>query len=124
MDVNFKYMGNNFINACGLTFGLRFGIFHFIFLNNKESLLMALCYKKLWKLLIDRDMKKKDLHHVTGIASATIAKMSRDESVTAAVLDKICTSLNCDISDVVEIVPDESLRYDYPSYHNHTEVTR
>ena len=66
---------------------------------------MALCYKKLWKLLIDRNMKKKDLHHVTGIAPATIAKMSRDESVTAAVLDKICTSLGCDISDVVESMP-------------------
>lgn len=81
---------------------------------------MALCYKKLWKLLIDRNMKKKDLHHVTGIAPATIAKMSRDESVTAAVLDKICTSLKCDISDVVEIVPEEtsSVASDYAGYRN------
>ena len=107
MGVNFLYRDNNFINAGGLTFRLRFGILHLIFLHNKESLLRALCYKKLWKLLIDRNMKKKDLHHVTGIAPATIAKMSRDESVTAAVLDKICTSLKCDISDVVEIVPEE-----------------
>lgn len=71
---------------------------------------MAICYKRLWKLLIDRDMKKKDLHRVTGVAPATIAKMSRDESVTAAVLDKICTSLKCDISDVIEIVPRVSIR--------------
>lgn len=121
--MNFQYKDNNFINAGGLTFGLRFGILHIIFLHNKESLLMALCYKKLWKLLIDRNMKKKDLHRVTGIAPATIAKMSRDESVTAAVLDKICTSLKCDISDVVEIVPEEALRSvsGYTSYKGEVE---
>lgn len=77
---------------------------------------MALCYKNLWKLLIDRDMKKKDLHRVTGIAPATIAKMARGESVTAAVLDKICTTLKCDISDVIEIVPKESTGYAQPAY--------
>lgn len=109
-------MGNHIINAGGLTFKPCFGILHHIFLHNKESLLMALCYKKLWKLLIDRNMKKKDLHHVTGIAPATIAKMSRDESVTAAVLDKICTSLKCDISDVVEIVPSETSKYAQPEH--------
>ena len=120
--MKFLYRGNNLINAGGLTFAPQYDILPLIFLHNRESLLMALCYKKLWKLLIDRNMKKKDLHHVTGIAPATIAKMSRDESVTAAVLDKICTSLKCDISDVVEIVPDESLRHDHPSYHK--EVAR
>lgn len=122
MEVNFLYRDNNFINAGGLTSAPQYDILPLIFLHNRESLSMALCYKKLWKLLIDRNMKKKDLHRVTGIAPATIAKMSRDESVTAAVLDKICTSLKCDISDVVEIVPDESLRHDHLSYH--TEVTR
>lgn len=66
---------------------------------------MALCYKPLWKLLIDRDMKRKDLHEVSGVSAATLAKMSRDESVSASILDRICTSLNCDISDVVEVLP-------------------
>lgn len=108
--MNFQYKDDYFINADGLTFDPYYDILHIIFLCKKEVKLMALCYKRLWKLLIDRNMKKKDLHHVTGIAPATIAKMSRDESVTAAVLDKICTSLKCDISDVVEIVPEETLR--------------
>ena len=66
---------------------------------------MALCYKPLWKLLIDRDMKRKDLHEVSGVSAAKLAKMSRDESVSASILDRICTSLNCDISDVVEVLP-------------------
>ena len=66
---------------------------------------MALCYKPLWKLLIDRDMKRKDLHEVSGVSAATLAKMSRDESVSASILDRICTSLNCDISDVVKVLP-------------------
>lgn len=67
---------------------------------------MALSYKRLWKLLIDRDMKRKDLHRVSGVSTATLAKMSRGESVAASILDRICLSLKCDISDVVEVVPD------------------
>ena len=73
--------------------------------NGTHSFEMALCYKPLWKLLIDRDMKRKDLHEVSGVSAATLAKMSRDESVSASILDRICTSLNCDISDVVEVLP-------------------
>ncbi len=67
---------------------------------------MALSYKRLWKLLIDRDMKRKDLHRVSGVSTATLAKMSRGESVAASILDRICLSLKCGISDVVEVVPD------------------
>ena len=67
---------------------------------------MALSYKNLWKQLIDRDMTRKDLHRISGVSHATLAKMSRGESVTASVLERICTSLNCKIEDVMEITPD------------------
>ncbi len=69
---------------------------------------MALCYKKLWKLLIDHDMTRADLREATGIAPATISKMSRGESVGANVLERICESLQCDIGDIVSYVPEPS----------------
>ena len=65
---------------------------------------MVFSYKKLWKLLIDREMKKRELCAQGGISSATIAKMSRGESITTESLLKICTALECDISDIMEIV--------------------
>lgn len=68
---------------------------------------MAASYKKLWKLLIDRDMKKKDLRMLTGISSSTIAKMTKNETVSTDVLIKICSALNCDVGDIMEIVPSE-----------------
>ena len=64
---------------------------------------MAVSYKKLWKLLIDRDMKKKDLCEVAGISHASVAKLGKNENVTTDVLVKICTALKCDISDIMEI---------------------
>ena len=67
---------------------------------------MAASYKKLWKLLIDRDMKKKDLRERTKISSSTIAKMTKNEPVSTDVLIKICAVLNCDVGDIMEIVPD------------------
>ena len=67
---------------------------------------MALCYKKLWKLLIDRDMTRTDLREATGIAPATVSKMSRGESVGAGVLERICASMQCDIGDIVSYVPE------------------
>ena len=67
---------------------------------------MAASYKKLWKLLIDRDMKKKDLRELTKLSSSTIAKMTKNEPVSTDVLIKICTVLNCDVGDIMEIVPD------------------
>jgi DNA-binding Xre family transcriptional regulator len=62
-------------------------------------------YKKLWKLLIDLDIKKKDLQQAAGVSSALIAKMGRNENVSTDSLVKICTALNCDIGDIIEIVP-------------------
>lgn len=64
---------------------------------------MAISYKKLWKLLIDRDMKKKDLCEAAGISHASVAKLGKNENVTTDVLVKICTALKCDISDIMEI---------------------
>lgn len=63
---------------------------------------MSVSYKKLWKLLIDREHKKKDLTKLAGISSATIAKMGRNENVNVEVLDKICQALKCNIGDIVD----------------------
>ena len=67
---------------------------------------MAVCYNKLWKLLIDRKMKTKDLIEQTGISRTTIAKMARDENVSTDVLSKICGVLNVDIGEIMEMIPD------------------
>lgn len=70
----------------------------------------VISYKKLWKLLIDRNMTKTNLRDASGISTASLAKLGKDENITSAVLTKICTALDCDISDIMEIidVPDES----------------
>lgn len=60
-------------------------------------------YKKLWKLLIDKDMKKKDLREATGISTASMAKLSKNENLTTDVLLRICDTLKCDISDIMEV---------------------
>lgn len=65
---------------------------------------MRASYKKLWKILIDKDMTKTDLRKSIGVSSATIAKMTNGEDISMAVIMKICNLLNCDIGDVVEIV--------------------
>ena len=69
---------------------------------------MAVSYKKLWKLLIDREIKKKDLSSMAGISPATITKMGKSGHVTTEVLLKICTALDCGIDDIMEIVPEKS----------------
>jgi len=67
---------------------------------------MSVSYKNLWKLLIDKDMKKKDLREAAGISTSSMAKLGKNENVTTDVLVKICKALNCDISDIVEIIDD------------------
>ena len=64
---------------------------------------MGFSYKKLWKLLIDKDMKKQDLQHAAQLSSSTMAKLKRGENVNTSILLKICTVLECDISDIMEI---------------------
>jgi DNA-binding Xre family transcriptional regulator len=68
---------------------------------------MAISYKKLWKLLIDKDMRKKDLQRAAGISSASITKLGKNENVNTDILQKICTALNCDISDIMEMLPED-----------------
>ena len=67
---------------------------------------MAISYNKLWKLLVDRKMSKADLRKVAGIAPNTMTRLRRDEEVTLTVLNKICTSLNVNIGDIMEFVSD------------------
>ena len=65
---------------------------------------MAVSYKKLWKLLIDKDIKKKDLIEKAKISPATVTKMGRNGHVTTEVLVKICSALDCKVEDIMEIV--------------------
>ena len=64
---------------------------------------MTVCYNKLWKLLIDKKMKKKDLLELSGISRGTLTKLNKDENVSTETLVKICTALKCNIGDIVEI---------------------
>lgn len=68
---------------------------------------MAVSYNKLWKLLIDRKMKKKELVERSGISKSTITKMTHDEHVSTEMLAKICSALSVSIEDIVEIIPNE-----------------
>ena len=68
---------------------------------------MAMNYNKLWKLLIDRGMMKKDLREQAGLTTNVIAKMGKNGDVSTEVLRKICKALDCGLDDIVEIVPDE-----------------
>ena len=65
---------------------------------------MAISYKKLWKLLVDKDMKKKDLRLASGISTNALAKLGKNECVTTDVIDKVCCTLNCDVGEIMEIV--------------------
>lgn len=69
--------------------------------------IMNVSYKKLWKLLIDKDMMKKDIQKEAGISWATITKMSKGETVSAEVLMRICGFLQCDVGDIIEFVDRE-----------------
>lgn len=73
---------------------------------------MRITYKKLWKLLIDREMMKKDLLELSKISTVSMAKLGKNQNVTTDVLLKICTALHCDISDIMEVVEDEDLKSD------------
>ncbi len=66
---------------------------------------MFVSYKKLWKILIDRDMNKKNLRELTGISTASIAKLTKGENINTDILVKICHALECNISDIMDILP-------------------
>lgn len=69
---------------------------------------MEVSYKKLWKVLIDKDMKKKDLQAATGISWASVTKLSKGETVSMEVLMKICKTLDCNIGDIMDLIPEET----------------
>jgi len=65
---------------------------------------MRVTYKKLWKLLIDREMSKAELREITGVGASTFSKMNKNDYVSLEVLVKLCIALDCELSDIVEIV--------------------
>lgn len=67
---------------------------------------MRFSYNKLWKMLIDKNMKKSDLKAIAGISSTSVAKLGKGENITTEVLLRICEALDCDISDIMEVVRD------------------
>lgn len=67
---------------------------------------MTISYKKLWKMLIDKDMLKKDLQKAAGISWASVTKMSKGEAVSMEILMKVCKALHCDVGDIVEFIED------------------
>lgn len=69
---------------------------------------MQVSYKKLWKMLIDKDMKKKDLLAQAGISWASVTKLSKGETVSMEVLMKVCKSLECNIGDIMDLIPEET----------------
>lgn len=71
---------------------------------------MAISYNKLWKLLVDKKMSKADLRKAAGIAPNTMTRLRRDEEVTLAVLNKICSTLEVDIGDIMEFLPEINLK--------------
>ena len=68
---------------------------------------MEVSYKKLWKLLIDKDMKKKDLQAQAGISWTSVTKLSKGENVSMEVLMKVCKALECNIGDIMDLIPEE-----------------
>ena len=69
---------------------------------------MKMSYKKLWKLLIDKDMNKTTLRKEAGITTTALAKLGRNENVSTEVLVKICNTLNCDIGDIMELTEERA----------------
>lgn len=72
---------------------------------------MAVSYKKLWHLLIDKNLNKTELRKMSGISPATMSKLSKGENVTTDILLRICMTLNCDVSDIIEIISDGELSH-------------
>lgn len=69
---------------------------------------MAVSYNKLWKMMIDKHISKTELTQLAGISTNAMAKLGRDEDVRVRILEKLCTSLDCKLDDIVEFVPDPS----------------
>lgn len=68
----------------------------------------TISYNRLWKMLIDKNMKRQDLKEISGISTASIAKLGKGDNITTAVLLKICNALDCDLSDIMELVEESN----------------
>ena len=68
---------------------------------------MAISYIKLWKLLLDKKLKKTDLIPIANISTTTLARLSKDKAVSMEVMTRICKALSCDIGDIMEVLPDD-----------------
>lgn len=79
---------------------------HFYTKDKVTIAMMRVSYNKLWKMMIDRKLMKKDLTAMAGISTNAMAKMGKEENVSTEVLGKICNALNCRIEDIVEFLPD------------------
>lgn len=100
--LNYKCGGDILYRKCDLSAHGKF-----VYIGVCE---MEVSYKKLWKLLIDKDMKKKDLQSSAGVSWASITKMSKGEPVGMEVLMKVCGALECNIGDVVDLIPEEATK--------------
>ena len=81
---------------------------------------MRISYKPLWKLLIDKETKKKDMCEIAGISPASVTKMGKGGHVTTETLEKICLALECSVTDIVELVPDRTVQKESESTEDFT----
>ena len=77
-----------------------------IYSDESRGMRLKISYNKLWKMLIDKNMKKRDLQEKAGISSASIAKLGKGENITTDVLLKICEAMDCTLEDIMETVKD------------------
>ena len=99
------YEENLLLNSIKCDIFIAYKLLYSLFRKCGEVAVMKVSYKKLWKMLIDRDMKKKDLQAATGISWASITKLSKNENVSMEILMKVCKAMECDIGDIMELIP-------------------
>ena len=104
------YEENFLLNSMKYDIFIVYKLLYSLFRKCGEVAVLKVSYKKLWKMLIDRDMKKKDLQAATGISWSSITKLSKNENVSMEILMKVCKAMECDIGDIMELIPmdDES----------------
>lgn len=101
------FLKNNLVNLPGMWYNhFMLSLWCRISITGCDE--MKVSYKKLWKILIDKDMKKKDLQAAAGISWASVTKLSKGETVSMEVLMKVCKTLGCDIGDIMELIPEEN----------------
>ena len=78
-------------------------------IEQNEFLFVSVSYKKLWKLLIDKDMTRTDLRKAIGASSSTFARLSRNECISADLISRICTTLRCNVGDIMDVVHNDGV---------------